>query len=137
MQLALCEIYHPYFHGTDHNDSNLTCSFICMHTLTPDEFYNDDYKYMVSLWQQRRENVNINRLKHSYIRNYQSILYNHIYMMPQLISIFESSDGHSVCILHTLWLKIIQRKWKKYYQQKLAYCKQPSSLYRRSIIGRW
>ena len=47
MQLALCEIYHPYFHGNDNEDSNLACSFICMHILAPNEFYNSDYKYMV------------------------------------------------------------------------------------------
>jgi len=141
MQLALCEIYHPYFHGNNNEDSNLACSFICMHILAPNEFYNSDYKHMVALWQERRDeiiaNSEINRLKHSYIRNYQKIIHNHIYTVPQLVSIFESNTGHSLCIIHTIWLKIIQRKWKKYYQQRLAYCKHPSSLHRRSILGHW
>lgn len=141
MQLALCEIYHPYFHGNDTQYQKLACSFICMYILSSDEFYNSDIEHMVMLWQERRDeklaDLEINGLKHSHIRNYHKIIHNHTYMVPQLVSIIESDAGHSLCVIHTIWLKIIQRKWKKYYQQRLAYCKHPLSLHRRSILGHW
>jgi len=45
-----------------------------------------------------------------------------------------------VAILKTFWIKIFQRKWKKYYhkmQQLIQKRKNPHVLLKRQIYGRW
>jgi hypothetical protein len=49
-------------------------------------------------------------------------------------------SGHSVCIFKTFWLCIIQRKWKKVYEERKKIITQrcnPKALMYRAMYGKW
>ena len=141
MHLGLCEIYHPHFHGENVDIPFLYTSFIYMQPISPEEFYNSDFKDVLQQWKslihQSLSNYTENELKHPHIRNYLTLMRNNIYMRPHIVSKFELDTGHTLCIIKTIWLKIFQRKWKKYYQAKISSFKQPHKLMKRSILGHW
>ena len=148
MQLGLCEIYHPHFHGRNDNDNDndddggfLYTSFIYMQPISIEEFYDSDYHDTLGQWKLSRDQsmrgYHENELKHPHIRNYLNLEKNNIYRRPQIVSKFELDSGHTLCIIKTIWLKILQRKWKKYYQARISSFKQPRKLMKRSILGHW
>ena len=141
MQLGLCEIYHPHFHGQNEDIALLYTSFIYMQPISIEEFYHLDYQDTLCQWErsmdQSMRGYHENELKHPHIRNYLTLVKNNIYRKPQIVSKFELDSGHTLCIIKTLWLKILQRKWKKYYQARISSFKQPQNLMKRSILGHW
>ena len=74
---------------------------------------------------------------HSYIRNYKYLLQT---LKPEIGKCYYSSSGECFCILKTVWIKIIQRKWKTVMSMRNNIIKQRStisSLRYRELNGRW
>ena len=104
----------------DNDDSSLTL-------FTND--YNDYYHQQVSP-----------TIKHSTIRNYKNIIARSDYIRPEIAECIVLPSQHTVAIIKTIWIKIIQRKWKKVYAERKKVIKtrmQYSSLKTREITGRW
>ncbi len=55
---------------------------------------------------------------------------------PQIIKIYEIDDT-CLCVIKTMWLKIFQRKYKNYYNNKMNYYKNPRNIMNRSVYGKW
>jgi len=121
-QIAICELYNPYFHGSYEMEHDLMPgfknylygSFLCTYSISSDSIYDDMYpSYNSGTRRNGRTRLEIVQLVHL-------------------------NTGHQLCILKTFWLKIIQRKYKNYYknlQKRIALAKHPKALLRRQITG--
>jgi len=134
-QLAICELYHPYFHG-DLNDEDNTLknyiynSYLCTYAIEKEYLY--DQTLYGTPWLMSRTRF---CPTHPSIRNY-NILKEYKLEIVQMIYL---NTGHQLCIPKTFWLKIIQRKYKKYYkelQTRILLAKHPKALLRRQITGK-
>jgi hypothetical protein len=91
--------------------------------------YNDYYHQLVSP-----------TIKHSTIRNYKNIIARPDYIRPEIAECIVLPSQHTVAIIKTIWIKIIQRKWKKVYAERKRIIKMRmnySSLKTREITGKW
>ena len=135
--LAVAELYHPYFHGDDNNWNDdfrhlLFTSFLHCFSIEKDEMFDDIYPND-STWDLRlRFSRNCPDVEHPYIRNYMNVVRP---FKVDIVEMIELETGHMICIPKTFWLKIFQRKFKKYYnklQKRIQRAKNPKILIRRS-----
>jgi hypothetical protein len=134
-QLAICELYHPYFHGSIVNGikNYLFGSFLCTYPIDISNIYDDD------LYPSDNSGPwGVNRARswdvpHPIIRNYNVMKK----CTLEIVQVVHLNTGHQVCILKTFWLKIIQRKYKNYYKKRIMRAKHPKALLRRQITGRF
>ena len=140
-QLAICELYHPHFHGdivneTDTVKNYIYNSYLCAYTIEDDEMYDEDLYPTDNSgpWGLRQERI-WPEVEHPSIRNYRNIVRQYQLDIVQPVYL---STGHMMCIPKTFWLKIIQRKYKKYYkelQKRIQRAKNPKVLLRRQVTG--
>jgi hypothetical protein len=77
---------------------------------------------------------------HKLIRNYHNIIRDPNYIKPEIAECIVLPTGENIAIIKTMWIKIIQRKWKKVYaaRQHIIKCRScPSSLSTRQLTGMW
>ena len=77
---------------------------------------------------------------HKLIRNYQNIIARPDYIKPEIAECIVLPSHHSVAIIKTIWIKLIQRKWKKVYAERTNIIRQRmhySSLKTRELTGNW
>jgi len=67
-----------------------------------------------------------------FIRNTNAIKLNELQIVERVYY-----QDYEFCILKTFWLKIFQRKWKKYYHDMIERRKNIRNLQMRSIYGKW
>jgi hypothetical protein len=80
------------------------------------------------------------QIQHKTIRNYHNIISRSNYIKPELGECFELITGEQIVIIKTIWIKIIQRKWRKIFAIRKMTIKQrscPSSLTTRQTTGKW
>ena len=140
-KLAICELYHPYFHGYLNDENNRTKKYIYNSYLVAsyieqeEQFDNDLYPTNNSgPWGLSRHR-SCPQSNHPYIRNYTNIVKTYSVEIVQPIHL---NTGHAICIPKTFWLKIFQRKYKKYYknlQKRISHAKNPKLLMHRQITG--
>jgi len=107
---------------TDSDDSDTVISTISEFASMYNEYYVD------------------NIVDHIIIRNYQNIINKPNYIKPEIAQCIILETGHSIAIIKTLWIKFIQRKWKKIYEERKIIMRRrmsPSSLSTRELTGRW
>ena len=76
----------------------------------------------------------------NFIRNYKNIINKPNYIKPEIAQCIILETQHSVAIIKTLWIKIIQRKWKTIYSERKIIMRRrmsTSSLSTRELTGRW
>lgn len=77
---------------------------------------------------------------YSIIRNYNNIVSNNNYIKPQIAENIILESGHSICIIKTIWLRLIQRTWKKIYALRKDVIRKRcsiNSLKTRELTGFW
>ena len=77
---------------------------------------------------------------HKLIRNYHNIIRSANYIKPEIAECINLPTGENIAIIKTMWIKIIQRKWKKVFaaRQHIIKCRScPSSLSTRQLTGYW
>ena len=92
------------------------------------DFYNDEYY------------TDAEFAPHIIIQNYQNIVSRPDYIKPEIAECIVLDSHHNVVIIKTIWIKIIQRKWKKIYAERMIVIRrrlQPTSLYTREVTGKW
>lgn len=78
-------------------------------------------------------------MAHPTIRNYKQIVSDKNYIKPEIARCY-LNNGVLVATLKTFWLKIIQRKWKKIYNQRqtiLQNRKSITNILYRELHGKW
>lgn len=134
--IVLCELYNGKLHGKTNND-------VSNHYLLINRIKKLDINFINSLtmslnndYLERHQQI----IPHKFIRNYHSIITRPNYIKPEIGQTIYLPSGHTVCIIKTLWIKIIQRAWKKVYnirtQMFKMRCKIQSLKYR-EITGHW
>jgi hypothetical protein len=158
--IVLCELFHGKIHGlTNNSDKNIWTHFILSYKL--DIFEIEEYdENNISIYETIYLNDNsingdIGYLRHQYhnyyrttalwiehpiIRNFINIISRNNYIKPEIAQCIELETGETIVILKTFWLRIIQRKWKKYIAeikriQNIR--KKISSLNQRQLTGKW
>ena len=77
---------------------------------------------------------------HPTIRNYHNIISRQNYIKPEIGKYIMLPTQEAVAILKTFWLRIIQRKWKKVFQERKIMIRNRVSLFSlhmRQITGKW
>ncbi len=141
-KLAISELYHPYFHGGINDDDELFKnylynSYLCAYTIEGSELYDPDLypSDNAGPWGLSRERM-WPEVAHPSIRNYRNIIRKYKLDIVQIIYL---NTGHEICIPKTFWLKIFQRKYKKYYknlQELIKRAKNPKALRLRELMGK-
>ena len=79
-QLAICELYHPYFHGNIVDETEVVKnyiynSYLCAYTIEDDEMYDEDLYPTDNSgpWGLRQERI-WPEVAHPTIRNYRNIV---------------------------------------------------------------
>jgi hypothetical protein len=91
-------------------------------------FYNDEYYNDAEF------------APHIIIQNYQNIVSRPDYIKPEIAECIVLDSHNNVVIIKPIWIKIIQRKWKKIYAERMIVIRrrlQPISLYTREYTGKW
>lgn len=96
------------------------------------DYYSAYYHYLL--------NHLAHRQPFSPIRNFNTIVSKNNYIKPEIAETIILESGHSICILKTFWLRLIQRTWKRIYKErcliiKLRCCY--ASIKEREITGQW
>jgi len=79
----------------------------------------------------------VNALHHHTIRNYAKL---YLKIQPEIAECHYLSSGELMAIKKTIWIKLIQRTWKKIYKKRLEIIKiwcNPNSLMHRELYGKW
>ena len=132
--LGLCEIYNAKTHGS--NELNGAFLLLCRFKSLNMYFINLfvlNYIYKMLEYISSRRYV----LEHDTIRNYKKIFQK---MKPDIVETKQLVSGEIVCIKKTLWIKLVQKKWKHVFKQRVEIIKKRSStksIRHRETTGHW
>jgi hypothetical protein len=127
-ELAFCVFFNAYIHGKDENSSqNIDSHYLILHSMNIDTFYNSlEFTIFMNMINMSRshysQHFEMNQQhveQHPVIRNYKAAVLKKNYISLEIVQHVELQGGEHVAIYKTFWLRIIQRKWKKYYQYKM------------------
>jgi hypothetical protein len=166
--LILCELHFPIIHGkTKESDPNIETHYLVYNIYNYSEIYEEIYEeeydsddtddYMLSridndiIYLKRKYNnlypkivsyfaINPNKNKHPTIRNYCNIISKPDYIKPEIGEVIILPTQETIAILKTIWLRIIQKKWKKVFIERKNIMRQRCnlrSLSIRQITGYW
>ena len=137
-KLGFCEIFHPSIHGITNNSSPyILTHYIIISTICKSDFFNNRYINQCINGIYRSYTPILNA--HPIIRNYNNIISDKNNIKIEIIQIIKMPGNEYTAIIKTIWLKILQRKWKKYYKNlilKLVKSKNIYNLRKREITGK-
>jgi len=135
--IVLCELYNDKLHGKTNNNDAYTHYLLINRIKKLDmNFINSFTKTINKDYIERQNQI----IPHKFIKNYKNIITRPNYIKPEIGEIIHLPCGRTVCIIKTLWIKIIQRAWKKVYNIRIQMFKmrcQIQSLKYREITGKW
>lgn len=146
-KLLIPELYNKYIHGrTIDSDPNINGQFMVLQTFNYNnsnenkiiELFN--YTNRISKFYKKYYLRNFRGLNHDLIKNYKYIMTNKSFLNVEIGKVYYLKGDECVCVIKTFWLKLIQRAWKKIYQQrKFIHQKRsnPTSLLYRQITAKW
>jgi hypothetical protein len=118
--IVLCELFNPYIHGfTNESDRE-----VLSHYLVIGKYSTIDspgiYEEINHIYE------NIDRLfishprfsRHPQIRNYKNIASKIDYIRPEIAECVYLSGDECVAVLKTFWLRLVQRTWKRIFQER-------------------
>ena len=151
-ELGYCEIYKPRCHGilnrSEYNNDpyikKIYSSLLYLYGITPSSFLNE-YSTERIEWENAVDNQYSFWRHHDHRLNYNPLVRNSTAIAPSQLHIIErvtvldptGAYSYDLCIIKTFWLKIIQRKWKRWYYNMLAKRKNPRNLMNRQLYGKW
>jgi hypothetical protein len=150
--LMLCELHYPGRHGkTEDSDPSIETHYLVYNRISyshldeyeeydtdydsddsEDEYNNVFIKLNSEIKRLREHNSNsLNTLyskKHPTIRNYHNIIKKPNYIKAEIGEYIILPTQEAIAILKTFWLRIIQKKWKKVFQERKNIIKQRCNL---------
>jgi hypothetical protein len=119
-----------YTDDSDDENDEVTLDNTIMQT------YQNKYKFLV----QNSLKFNIN-LEHKIVRNYINIVTKDNYITPHIGQRIYLSGHECVAIIKTMWLKIVQRCWRRVYKKRMQIIREinrnPQYLLRREYDSKW
>lgn len=124
--IALCELYNDRIHGPGplgHYLVNCRYKQLRMDWIEETaDFMNAGYLGLASY-------------HHDLFPNYKEIVISENYIKPEIVECIDK-DGYCLAIIKTIWIKIIQRIWRKVLEKR-KYKQSVFSLRYREINGKW
>ena len=142
--LMLCELYHPKLHGfNEKSDPNIfghyMVAYIKDNEMSDSESEYSDYsdyysdeddesildQEMIQMFKNKYKNLVQNSLKfninleHKIVRNYINIVTKDNYITQQIGQRIYLSGDECVAIIKTMWLRIVQRCWRRVYKTRM------------------
>jgi len=154
-KLVLCEFFNPKLHGITASSDKaiLTHYLVISSNLAPipfediyDEEDEDGNEFgnfcndLIQTYTAMYDDLPDSKLKHPIIRNYACIVSKPNYIQPHIATVHYLADGECVAIIKTMWLRIVQRTWKKIFKKKkqvIAFRSSPANLFYRQSHGSW
>ena len=134
--IVLCELFNNKLHGNTNED-------VCNHYLLINRIKKLDLDFIDS-WVAPLNQDYIDRQEqitpHKFIRNYKNMITQPNYIKPEIGKIINLSTGHSVCVIKTMWLRVVQRAWKRLFKERNQVIQMRcrfQSLKHREITGVW
>tara|TARA_B110000285_G_C15129747_1_gene622742 strand:- start:1903 stop:2379 length:477 start_codon:yes stop_codon:yes gene_type:complete len=139
-KVALCEYWTPFRHGS--SNYIIQDKLILYNYLDYDYLFNEfqDLTAFIHIGMQNYDLINNTNTKHKRINNYLNIISKKNYIQPEIVEVVEIKDNdltYTTCIKKTFWLRIFQRKFKKYYNKKIQFMKNIFNLRHREINGKY
>jgi len=112
--IVLCELFNNLIHGKTNKTVIKHYLTIC----TLKEFDINAINEICNMYNreyiQRIDTIT----PHKFIKNYVNIITRSNYIRPEIGENIHLESGHCVSIIKTIWIKLIQRTWKKIYKMK-------------------
>lgn len=165
--LLLCELHFPTIHGkTNDSHPNIETYYLVydiydpitrsslQNSQTEDDYESDnDNDNILSqidndIYDLKHKYLKISRCYNGYfkdhqhptIKNYHNIISNPDYIKPEIGEYIILPTQEAITILKTIWIRIIQKKWKKVLQQKQHIIRERckiQNLKHKQITGYW
>ena len=135
--IILCELYNSKIHGSVDNikEENIGYLVLCKFKNLDIEFIQDIVSELTGAYQPSIRNSN-----HNIYRNYRNIITRPNYFKPEIAQCVYLESQHCVAIFKTIWIKLIQRTWKKIFAERkrvlIQRCSLKNLIYR-EINGKW
>ena len=135
--IVLCELYNGYIHGN--KDININSHYLTVNRFK--KFNINEINIIANIHLNYYKNSRmVNKYKHMIIRNYKTIVRRNNYIKPEIAECLYLNGEELVSILKTLWIRLIQRTWKKIYKIRQEIFKKRrnvESLLYRETHGKW
>ena len=134
--IVLCELFNNKLHGSTNSDVSKHYLLINRIKKLDLDFIDDWTAPLNQDYIDRQEQIT----PHKFIRNYKNMITQPNYIKPEIGEIINLPTGHSVCIIKTMWLRVIQRAWKRLIKERKQVIKMRcrfQSLKHREITGWW
>lgn len=132
LKLGIIELYWPRIHGElEENDNHIHYHYIVSEIipkyLLKRNFYNKKAVKEIPLYYKNHYNkyINLNngwstvcRYPNLHITNFECIVSNNDYFQYHIIKPYLLDSYHSIAIIKTYFIRIIQRVWKKLYKKR-------------------
>jgi len=127
--IALCELHNAEIHGSGPDGHYLVH---CKYKKLDMKWIKETTDFMHFNYQ------HLHNRTHRIFPNYSRIIFRPNYMKPEIVEyLYLQPDNHCVAIIKTIWIKIIQRAWKKVFKKRNTIRKSIAGLRYRELTGRW
>lgn len=139
-KLALCVPFDPSLHGMNNNSDKNICSHYLVYEIIDPRVFIENYPYTLEILIDVRHYYDaIITEPHPIIRNYGKIIQSEEYFKFDIIQNDILRGDECVGYIKTFWLKLIQRKWKRFFKERQDIIKKmsnPKHLMMREIRGK-
>ena len=105
-----------------------------------DELEKEDIFEVQEFYKDLYSSDEVPRISHKTIRNYDYIINQPNYIKPEIGECIDLPTGELIVIIKTIWLRIIQLKWKSVYKKRqeiIQLRKNITALLNKQLTGRW
>jgi hypothetical protein len=134
--LILCEIYNNKKHGLNNINDTYYLTLIRIKSIYNFEGMTLFANYFNKLYKKHSNKL----IPHSHIKNYENIITGPNYIKPEIAECIVLQSGHNVSIIKTIWIRLIQRTWKRIYKEREQIIQKRAtyaSIKEREITGYW
>lgn len=130
-QLGICELYNPFLHGPcNPDDPRVAGHFLFMFDVPLDEFHDNSCFDLITLYPRPIRQYSGN------VRAYFDIVNrDDAYPLLEIVeTVMLEPSGECVAIIKTLWIRLVQRWWKRIFaerRRRLATLLKPYGLLKR------
>ncbi len=143
-QLANLELYLPDRHGIVNSiDKSIYKNYLILYSYNLNNFYNNFDEILIDIKIANEEYSQMDTIHHPDIRNYNRLISNTKHLELKIIepiNIYFGKgkwDYYSTGIDKTIWIKLIQRRWRNIQKKRLQLKMNIKSLRYREINGIW
>lgn len=140
-ELANLELYSPMRHGFEPNDDkSIYSKYLVLYNFDINEFYSniEEIYELIKITNDRYP-----LFTHPIIENYSNIIINPKHLELKIIEPIkiyfgkEHDDYFNTGIDKTIWIKLIQRRWRNYLKDKRRNLMKIKNIKYRELNGKW